>query len=259
MNQGFLSVIVPIFNEGSHLKENIHLLLSEVEPYFTHYEVILISDGSTDETNRILREFNHPQIRSIVLEKNRGKGNAIRQGFYEGKGDFILFIDGGMELHPREIRIFIGLMNLYDADIVIGSKRHPQSEIQYPLIRRILSFGYQMLIKNFFGLDVTDTQVGLKLFRKKVVEAIRGDLSIDRYGFDLEILALARARGFTKMLEAPVRLDYFSKNTRAFLFEGFHLLRVTWDVFRDTVRVYRKVRKLKKPLNSHPLSEPKES
>jgi len=241
-----ISVIVPVYNEARSIIENLDLLISEISPYFTNYEIIVISDGSTDGTDKLLSKQSHPNVKTILLDKNRGKGYAIRQGFIEGKGDFFLFIDGGMELHPKEIKVLLGLQALYDADIVVGSKRHPQSDIQYPLVRRILSFILQQIVKQLFDLDVTDTQVGLKLFRKEVVEAIRDDLSINRYGFDLEVLAFARHKGFKRMLEAPIRLDYFCGEPRPFYVELPHIFRVGLEVAKDTLRVYLKYRALKK-------------
>lgn len=244
-----LSIIVPVFNEEQNITQNIELLIKEVSPFFNEYEVIIISDGSTDETNSKLREIQNEKIKIIFLEKNRGKGYSVRQGFFASQGEYILFIDGGMELHPKEIRIFLGLMELYDSDIVIASKRHPQSKLYYPVLRKILSFIYQRFIHFVFKLDVTDTQVGLKLFKRSVVDKIKNDLSIDRYGFDLELLALSQMYGFNNILEAPVRLDYFEKNVRSGLGELSHILKVGYSVLIDTYRVYIKIRKLKSKLN----------
>jgi dolichol-phosphate mannosyltransferase len=243
-----LSVLVPVYNEGIGLSSSLDLLISHLEPYFQNFEVLVISDGSTDGTNSQLRKYDHPQVRPIILKKNQGKGYAIRKGFKEATGDYILFIDGGMELHPREIRIFLGLLVLYEADIVIGSKRHPQSAVYYPWFRKILSFFYQMLIRAFFHLNVTDTQVGLKIFRRAVVDAIKDELSVDRYGFDLELLALAKIHGYNRMLEAPVWLNYFrAEGRRKFASELVHVARVSFYVFMDTVKVYLKIRKIHKP------------
>lgn len=238
-----ITIIVPVFNEGKNILSNLDLLISEVEPYFANYEIIVISDGSTDDTNLQLQSHNHPKLRIILLDKNRGKGHAIRQGFFEAKGDYIFFIDGGMELHPKEIKIFLGLMELYDAHIILGSKRHPQSQVYYPPTRKLLSLCYQFLVMLFFDLDITDTQVGMKLFKREVVETIRSELSIDRYGFDLEILALAKRKGFIRMLEAPIRLDYFGGGKRAFFQDLLHVVYVAWLVFHDTLRVYWKLKK----------------
>jgi glycosyltransferase involved in cell wall biosynthesis len=192
----------------------------------------------------VLEKFSHPHVRTILFTENHGKGHTVREGFKAAQGERILFIDGGMELHPKEIRIFFGLMSLYNADMVIGSKRHPQSQIHYPAVRRVLSFTYQMLIKKLFHLDVTDTQVGIKLFKREVIQAILPDLTIDRYGFDLEMLALAKKRGFNQMLEAPIRMDYFSKNIRPFGQEIFHILQVGATILTDTIRLWVRLHRM---------------
>jgi dolichol-phosphate mannosyltransferase len=240
-----LSVVVPVFNEVKNIRANLELLLSEVEPYFAHYEILVVSDGSTDGTNRVLQQWQHPRVRPIIFERNHGKGFVVREGFRAATGTHILFIDGGMELHPREVRIFLGLMDLYQADVVIGSKRHPQSKVYYPFVRRVLSFTLQKIVKRLFDLDVTDTQVGIKLFRSQVIAAILPDLKLDRYGFDLEVLALARLHGFTQFLEAPIQLDYFSRNTRGTLAELIHVCRVGVDMVGDVWKLHRRIRKLK--------------
>jgi glycosyltransferase involved in cell wall biosynthesis len=240
-----VSVVVPVFNEAVNIAANLRLLISEIEPYFSTYEIIAINDGSLDKTDEELRRFVHPRFRSVSLPRNMGKGRAVREGFRLASGDYVFFIDGGMELHPRDIKIYLGLMALYDADVVIGSKRHPQSKVNYPPIRRALSFGYQLMVRQLFDLDVTDTQVGIKLFRRDVIDAILPDLTIDRYGFDLELLALARARGFTKILEAPIRLDYFLKNARSTPRELWHIGRIGATLLGDTFKLWRRMQRLR--------------
>lgn len=241
-----LSIIVPVFNEARRLHQNLDLLIDEVEGYFPQFEVIVVSDGSTDETNLKLASFRHKDVKPLIIQRNEGKGAAVRAGFKEASGNYILFIDGGMEIHPREIRVFAGLMSLYNADIVVGSKRHPQSKIEYPLARRMLSWCYQRLVRAFFQVDVTDTQVGIKLFRREVIDAVLPYLEVNRYGFDLEILSLARAFGFSNMLEAPIRMDYFMKNDRVAVREVFHVWKIGFSLLRDTFRLYRRIRKLRR-------------
>lgn len=250
-----ISVIVPVFNEGARIVDNLELLISEIEDHFAKFEILVISDGSTDETNTKVFQFKYPGLRLIPFVKNQGKGAAIRKGFSEAKGDYIFFIDGGMELHPKELKIFFGLMRLYDADIVLGSKRHPQSKVYYPGFRRFLSRIYQTLIKYLFKVDVTDTQVGMKLFRRDVVQAVLPFLQVNRYGFDLEILSLASLFGFRKMLEAPIQLDYFSRNTRALPLEMVHVFKVGLSLMKDTMALYFRIQEIRRHLKSSKNSD----
>jgi len=248
---GTLSIIVPVFNEGAAISHNLDLLLQEVADQFPQFEVIVVSDGSTDATNHHLRSFRHPDIRPILIAENMGKGHAVREGFARATGDYILFIDGGMEIHPREIRIFVGLMKLYQCDIVIGSKRHPQSRVKYPWYRRLLSWTFQSLVRALFHVDVTDTQVGIKLFRREVIDAILPHLEINRYGFDLEMLTLAKAMGFDQILEAPIRMDYFLRGARPVGQDLPHVFRVGFSLLKDTFQLHRRMRQLQlKPQHS---------
>src|SRR5947209_3478538 len=89
-----LSIVVPVFNEAPHIVQSLDLLLAEVEQYFSHFEIIVVSDGSTDETNEKLLAYRHPGLTPILFEKNSGKGVAVRSGFEKSTGDYILFIDG---------------------------------------------------------------------------------------------------------------------------------------------------------------------
>lgn len=245
LKQTKLSVIVPVFNEAHEIMSHLDLLLDEVAHYFEYFEVIVVSDGSTDGTNAKLLSLKHPDVRPVIVEKNTGKGNAVRAGFAQASGDYILFIDGGMEIHPKEIRIFMGLMSLYQCDIVVGSKRHPQSKVEYPWYRRLLSWNFQMLVRLLFKIDVTDTQVGIKLFRREVIDAILPHLEIDRYGFDLEMLSLARLSGFGNILEAPIRLDYFQAKPRLVVTEIFHVVRIGCSLLIDTFKLHRRLRALR--------------
>lgn len=246
MAQSTVSIIVPVFNEAKAIIDNLDLLISEIEEYFPKFEILVVSDGSTDETNLKVFSFRHPDVKLVVVQENMGKGHAVRTGFKRAKGDYILFIDGGMELHPRDVRVFVGLMDLYQADIVIGSKRHPQSNVVYPWYRKLLSYSFQKLVHFLFAVDITDTQVGLKLFRRPVIEAVLPHLQIDRYGFDLEVLCLAQAFGFTKMLEAPVRLDYFGRSQRFIVADLSHVFRVGLSLLGDVIKLKRRLNLLQK-------------
>ena len=243
-----LSVIVPFFKEAEKVEENIEILENELRQYFFHYEIIAVADNGKDETyQEILKlEHSHPKLKVYEYGCNRGKGFALKYGFQKSKGDYIIFIDGDMNLHPKDIKIFLGLMDIYDADIIIGSKRHPQSEINYPLLRRFLSRGYQLLIKMFLDLNVSDTQVGLKLFKRKVLKDSLSKVLIKKYAFDLELLTVASHLGYKKILEAPIKLNYSNLSTKKFwLKELFRILKMTWPMFVDTLAIIYRLRILK--------------
>jgi glycosyltransferase involved in cell wall biosynthesis len=149
----------------------------------------------------------------IGYEKNQGKGFAVRKGMLEAKGDVVGFIDGGMDIDPTGIALLINHMIWYDADVIIGSKLHPVSQVDYPFFRKVLSWGYRSLIRMLFGLRIRDSQVGLKLFKKEVVKDVFPRILVKNYAFDIEVLAVAHARGFTRIYEGPVRLNFNQKSS----------------------------------------------
>jgi hypothetical protein len=142
-----------------------------------------------------------------------------------------------MELDPANIRGFIEMMKASDCDAVIGSKRHPDSKVVYPNSRRFQSAIYQALVRLLFGLNVRDTQTGLKLFRRQVLHEVMPLLAIKRFAFDLELLVVARQLGYTKIVEAPIRLDY--------KFESTVNLGSAWRVLWDTAAIFYRLRILR--------------
>jgi len=232
-----LSVIVPAFREGPHIQQNLVRLLRELDVLGRTYEVIVVSDGNTDETAREAERVVSPYIKVIEYDRNMGKGYALRCGVAHSSGELVTFIDADMELDPRYIKGFIAVMESFDCDAVVGSKRHPMSKVQYPLVRRFQSLMYQLLIRILFQVKVRDTQTGLKLFRRHVLEEVVPLLAIKRFAFDLELLVVARQLGYKKVMEAPVDLNY--------RFETTADLMATWHVLWDTAAIFYRLRFLR--------------
>jgi glycosyltransferase involved in cell wall biosynthesis len=135
-----------------------------------------------------------------------GKGFALRYGVARSRGQIVTFIDGDGDIDPAQISAYLQIMRETGADIVVGSKRHPASQVIYPPLRRLYSAVYQLLLRLLFRLEVRDTQVGLKLFRRAVLAAVLPRIVVKRYAFDLELLVVARHLGFSHVVEAPVRI-----------------------------------------------------
>lgn len=166
-------------------------------------------DGYNDGTYQTIKKVSlPPHVRATVYMKNQGKGHAVRHGMSLATGDYVAFIDAGMEIDPNGISMLLEHMEWYNADVIVASKRHPVSVVKYPLKRKIISFGYQLIIQLLFHLKVKDTQAGLKIFKKKCLEKILPRLLVKRYAFDLEMLAVAHHLGFTRIYEAPIKLKY---------------------------------------------------
>jgi murein DD-endopeptidase MepM/ murein hydrolase activator NlpD len=145
------------------------------------------------------------------------------------KGDIIGFIDAGMDINPKGISMLLEHFYWYDADIVVGSKLHPVSKVNYPNSRRILSRGYRFLTRVLFGFKVRDTQVGLKLFKRDVVKKVLPKLLVKKYAFDIEFLAVAYRKGFTRIYEAPVEITF--NNASNITSKSFWRIvgRMVWD------------------------------
>jgi glycosyltransferase involved in cell wall biosynthesis len=185
-----------------------------------------------------------PRISGYGYEQNKGKGYAIRYGMARSKGDYIVFIDAGMDINPNGISLILEHMEWYGADIMVASKRHSASKVSYPFFRKILSFGYQVLVRVLFGLKVRDTQVGLKVFKRKVLEKVLPRLLVKRFAFDIEILAVANYLGFTKIYDAPVeiKLDLFNSS---FSLKGVLFNKNLWLMVIDTLAVFYRIYFLK--------------
>lgn len=202
-----ISLITPIFNEPK-IHENLPIIDKELDKTGLAYEIIAINDGSDAVTTTLLNSVNLPSLRTFTYASNQGKGFALRYGFEQSAGDLIYFMDADLQLHPQQIALFTNLLTLVDADIVIGSKRHPLSQVQYGPRRRLYSWGYQQLVRLLFNLNTTDTQVGLKLFKRHVLEEVIPRLSIKAWAFDLELLVVSKHLGFNRILEAPIHLTW---------------------------------------------------
>lgn len=204
-----LSVVVPAYNEVGDVQASLQYLDRVIDGLVPSYEIIVVDDGSIDGTSAILQAMadHHGAIKYVTHDINHGKGHAIKSGCQWVSGERVLFVDADGDINPGDIAAFLERMEADDADIVIGSKRHPESSVSYPLIRRVLSMGYGLLVKALFRLDVTDTQVGMKLLRREVVEEVMPLVLVKRYAFDVELLAVAVNRGYT-VTEAPVSIDF---------------------------------------------------
>jgi len=220
-----LSVIVPAYREARHIQENLRRLLTEMDALSIPYEVIVVSDGNTDDTAREAERVVSPNLKVIEYNRNMGKGYALRCGVAHSSGEMVTFIDADMELDPRYIKAFLAVQAGFECDAVIGSKRHPMSRVHYPFFRRAQSWLYQLLVRVLFGLNLRDTQTGLKVFRRRVLADVLPLLAVKRFAFDLELLVVARSLGYRKVMEAPVDLDYRFQST----VDPNAVFRILWD------------------------------
>lgn len=230
-----LSVIMPMYN-SQDIKQNISEALNKLEKVNSNYEIILVDDGSTNSCLMEAKKIKNKKLKVIGYEKNQGKGNAIKYGFQFTSGKYVAFVDTGRDIDPIQLKSFIEIMNSNKADIVIGSKKHPQSDVHYPLARRFMSGVYQILNKILFNLNVKDTQVGIKLFKRQVLSKVMPKIAIKRFAFDLELLVIASKIG-AKIIEAPVTIRYKFGST-------INVKAVFWILW-DTAAIFYRLRILR--------------
>ena len=230
--KGKISVIMPAFNEAEVIKKNVLDTIITFKNFGKEFEIIIIDDGSTDNTWQEIKEIaeKFTEVKATRNMQNYGKGRALKKGFRFATGDYVVFLDSDIDLHPAQLETFFDIMELDNTEVVIGSKRHPNSVLNYPLERKIISSVYFFLIKLMFGLPVRDTQTGLKLFKREVLEKIFPKIVVKAFAFDLEILANAHRLGY-KIAEAPVHIDSKRKFGRIGIKEIFE----TWV---DTLAIF---------------------
>ncbi|KKS94766.1 MAG: Glycosyl transferase, family 2 [Candidatus Collierbacteria bacterium GW2011_GWB1_44_6] len=210
-----LSVIVPAYNCKT-IDKDLFTIKLYLDLLNRPYEIICIVDGrktSKDHTREKAIKAKSADIKIYFYPDNRGKGYAIRFGMARARGGVIAFIDAGSDLHAKGLGLALEHMKWYDADVIIGSKRHHASKVEYPWQRKILSFFVQRATRFFFGLNVSDTQTGLKVFKREVLVKVLPRLIVKRWAFDLEILTVANHLGFKRIFESPVEITHnFSSN-----------------------------------------------
>jgi len=236
--QHFISVIVPVYKQASSIRQDIYTIYDTLERIRYNYEIIVVVDGtSVDSSFAELKKLKLKKLKIFGYKNNHGKGYAIRYAMARSKGDYVSFIDAGMEIDPNGLSLIIEQLEWYQADIIVGSKRHPASLVKYPLQRRIISLGAQIISKLLLGINVRDTQVGLKIFKRNVLEKVLPRLLLKNYAFDLELLSVANRLGFTRIYEAPVKLTYdFKGLTHA---TG---LKIIADCLYDALAVFYRLR-----------------
>lgn len=237
-----LSVIVPAYRQERTIVKDLTSIKTALDNLKQPYELICVVDGRVDGTFQKAKKFsaNFPNVKVVGYKNNKGKGHAVRHGMARSKGEVVAFIDSGMDLNHNGLAMALNHFDWYDADIIVGSKRHPASKVAYPWQRRLISLGGQIVVRVLFGLNVKDTQVGLKIFRREVLEKTLPRLLVKAFAFDIEMLAVAHYLGFKRIYECPVevKLNFGSGSSvvsRGFIRTAFLTL---WDTLAVFYRLY---------------------
>src|SRR3989344_9445513 len=245
-----LSIVIPGFNEERRIKATLESVFNYLSRQDYSWEAIMVSDGSYDRTVEVVTEFisNKPGFRLIANTKNHGKGYVVRQGMLEASGDFRLFTDADNSTSIEQIEKFWPYFSTQGEDegydIVIGSIEIEGAQIHEHAqwYRRILGKYSKYIIRIIAGLwNIHDTQRGFKCFTAKAARDIFSKTKIDRYGFDIEVLALAKRLGY-KIKEMPVVWDNPAGSKVGFR-SYFEVLK---DLFKIRFYLWSNVYKIKK-------------
>ena len=200
-----LSVILPSFNEGAHIHANILRVCEALKNL--RFEIVVVDDGSRDNTfaeSQRAADEGYP-VCAVRQETNRGKGASLFHGFGYCTGELVAFLDSDLEIAPENLLTLIKVMQATNADVVAGVKDLQAN--QFPPLRRLMSRGYRAMVALLFGLTITDTQTGIKLFRREVLADAIPRVSARRFAFDIELLVAASRFGY-RIVEQPVEINY---------------------------------------------------
>ena len=227
-----LSLVIPFYNPGSRLASHVQAVVGVLRAEQVTFEVIAVSDGSTDGSPSSIAGIG--QVRIVELAENRGKGAALRVGLAQGRGRYLGFIDCDGDIPARQLSQFLATIRAGDPDVVLGSKSHPDSDVVYPPLRRLYSFGYQQLIRLLFWLPTRDTQTGIKLIRRETLAAVLPKMLEKRFAFDLELLVVARRMGYRNFVELPVEIaERFTTTISP---------KAVWRTLLDTLAIFYRLR-----------------
>jgi glycosyltransferase involved in cell wall biosynthesis len=238
-----VTVVMPYFNPGDRLRGTVERAVEVLRASGASFEVVTVSDGSTDGSEETLEGVAPDVVTRVVLPSRGGKGQAVRAGLERGRGRYLGFIDADGDVPPELLGDFVEVVRTQRPDVVLGSKRHRDSEVVYPPARRLYSWGYQQLVRLLFHLDVRDTQAGIKLVRRDVLVDVLPSMIEQGYAFDLELLVLARFFGYRHLVEAPVRIGLRFTSTVS--------LTVVGEMLRDTMAIWWRLR-VRHSYGAHP-------
>ncbi len=200
-----VSVVVPAYNEARRILPSLERVFHHLDQYHRDHELIVVDDGSTDDTVAAVRQhFGHrPELQVVSYGSNRGKGYAVRTGALQARGDVVLFSDADLSTPIDEMEKMLPLIEAYD--LVIGTRAHKDSEIRrhQPWYREMAGKLFNVMVRLVVGLRFRDTQCGFKLFRRDSMTTVLRRLQVDRFAFDVELIACAQAAGL-KVAEVPV-------------------------------------------------------
>ena len=200
-----ISIIIPVFNEENRIRKSLDEIFAFLKTFNEKTELIIVDDGSWDQTPKILEEYKkQPNLKIMTLKNNQGKGAAIRNGIGVSEGEKILFTDIDLSVPINFLDSFSEALT-GDIDIIIGSREHPQSEIAVKQfwLRELAGYSFTILTNAVLQVGASDFTCGFKLFRREAARKIFAKQLVNRWTFDAETLFLAKKYEF-EIKEMPV-------------------------------------------------------
>jgi glycosyltransferase involved in cell wall biosynthesis len=233
-----LSVVIPAYNECARIEGTLERVLACIAKCEWDAEVLVVDDGSTDETTDIVQRWmeKHPRLHLVKNPGNRGKGYSVRNGLLQSAGDIVMFTDADLSSPMEEASL---LMDAIDAgaDVAIGSRwlDKQRQTIHQPLYRRFFGRCFNWVTRRVMGLPFKDTQCGFKAFKREAAQVIFRLQTIERWGFDPEILFIARKLKY-KIVEVPVTWGHDERSRMSYLKDGMKMLEEMVEIRRNSVR-----------------------
>ncbi|MBS1814712.1 MAG: glycosyltransferase family 2 protein [Acidobacteria bacterium] len=220
------SIVIPAYNEASRIDAALEGVLTCVRERKWDAEVLVVDDGSTDATAAIVQEWmkSYPELNLIRNAGNRGKGYAVRNGLLQSNGQIVMFTDADLSAPIEEAERLFEVIRA-GADVVLGSRWLEKSRqtIHQPLYRRFFGRCFNAVTRLVMGLPYADTQCGFKAFRRPAAQVIFRLQRIERWGFDPEVLFIARKLGY-KIVEVPVSWGHDERSKMSYLRDGARML-----------------------------------
>ncbi|MGI5837136.1 MAG: dolichyl-phosphate beta-glucosyltransferase [Chloroflexota bacterium] len=227
MDHPFMSLVIPAYNEQARLPAALSKLKAFLAKEPPHYEVLVVDDGSKDSTPAIVNEAmaSFPELR-LLREQHRGKGHAVRKGMLAARGQYVMFCDADFSMPVEEVVKFSQALS-NGCEVAIGSREvQGARRIGEPWHRHLMGRVFNLLVRVMAIPGLQDTQCGFKAFTREAAQEIFGRQVIDGFGFDVEVLYIARKMGM-RITEVPVNW-YYSPSSRV-------------DPIKDTIRMFNDV------------------
>jgi len=229
------SIVIPAYNEAARITNALESVVGCIRSHGWNAEVVVVDDGSRDETAPIVRQFaaHEPRIRLLQNPGNRGKGYSVRNGMLQALGEIVMFTDADLSAPIEEAEGLFSALAA-GADIAIGSRwlERTRQTIRQPLYRQFFGRCFNAVTRMIMGLPFADTQCGFKAFTRAAAQTVFQLQTIERWGFDPEILFIALKRGY-KVVEVPVSWAHDERTRISYLKDGIRMLQdisiVRWN------------------------------